>query len=53
MKKKNAMSVPQYEIEALARSLLPKIQNFFESEEGKQEFEEWKLRQIAKQKEET
>jgi len=40
--------IPKHEIEALARCLLPEIQKFFESEEGKQEFEEWKRKQISK-----
>ena len=34
--------IPLHEIEALARILLPQIQAFFESEEGKKEFEDWK-----------
>ena len=34
--------IPQYAMESLARCLLPEIQKFFESEEGKREFEEWK-----------
>ena len=42
--------VPEHEIEALARCLLPKIQRFFESEEGKREFEEWKREQENKDK---
>lgn len=42
--------IPRYEVEALARSLLPTMQAFFESEEGKLEFEEWKEKQ-AHQKE--
>jgi len=29
-------------LERLARRLLPEIQKFFESDEGKREFEEWK-----------
>jgi len=33
--------IPQHEIDALARCLLPEIQKFFESPEGKREFEEW------------
>ena len=37
--------IPKHEVEALARCLLPKIQAFFESEEGKREFEEWKKNQ--------
>ncbi|ADU26491.1 hypothetical protein [Ethanoligenens harbinense] len=46
MAKKAAHSeIPDYEIEALARSLLPEIQKYFESEQGKREFAEWKTRQ--------
>lgn len=30
------------EIEALAKCFLPDILDFFESEEGRQEFEQWK-----------
>ena len=43
-------NIPQHEIEALARCLLPEIQKFFESPEGKKEFEEWKA-QRAKETE--
>ena len=43
-KKHNETSIPQNEIEALARCLLPEIQKFFESEEGQREFKEWKNR---------
>lgn len=39
------MGVPEHEIEAIARCLLPEIQKFFESEEGKREFEEWRQKQ--------
>ncbi len=37
--------IPVHEVDALARILLPKIQAFFESEEGQQEFAEWKAQQ--------
>ena len=37
------LNVPDYEIEVLARSFLPDIVAFFETEKGRQEFEEWKL----------
>lgn len=40
--------VSQSDINMLARCLLPEIQKFFESEEGKKEFEEWKLKQNIK-----
>ena len=35
--------IPKHEVESLARCLLPEIERFFESEEGKQEFEQWRL----------
>ena len=35
--------IPYHEVEALARVLLPEIQAFFESEEGKREYSEWKV----------
>ena len=34
--------VPQQELERFARFLLPKIQAFYQSGEGKRLFEEWK-----------
>lgn len=42
--------IPLHEVEALARVLLPEIQKFFESEEGQQEFQEWKAEQNSKDK---
>ncbi|MBP1736137.1 MAG: hypothetical protein H6Q60_18 [Oscillospiraceae bacterium] len=39
------MEIPQQEIESLARLFLPKIREFFDSEEGQREFAEWKQRQ--------
>lgn len=32
---------PKHELEALARCFLSDIQAFFETEEGKQEYEKW------------
>jgi hypothetical protein len=49
-KKHNDTGIPQYEIEALARCLLPEIQKFFESEEGQKEFEEWRREQKLNKK---
>ncbi len=40
-RKKNDTGIPDYEIDALARALLPAIQQLFETEEGKREFKEW------------
>ena len=33
--------MPDYELDALARCFLPDILAFYETEEGKREFEEW------------
>ena len=41
----NKYGIPQHEIEAIASCILPKIQEFFASEEGRKEFEEWKQKQ--------
>jgi len=43
--------IPQHEIESLARCLLPAIRKFYESEDGKREFEEWKRKQAESGKE--
>jgi len=44
------MDISEQKIESLARCLLPEIEKFFESEEGKREFEEWKEEQEGKGK---
>lgn len=38
-------SIPKRELEALARVILPDIQAYFESEEGKREYAEWEAQQ--------
>ena len=45
--KKGGWDIPDYEYENLARHFLPQIQTFFESEEGRKEYEEWKAEQVA------
>jgi hypothetical protein len=40
-KRKNNTGIPDFEIDSLARALLPAIQKYFETEEGKKEFEVW------------
>ena len=47
--KQGKWDIPKHEIEILARHFLPYIQAFFESEEGKKEYEEWLVEQ-AEQK---
>jgi len=46
-KKENDTEIPAHEIETLARCLLPEIQKFFETQEGQQEFENWKMLQAT------
>ena len=39
--------IPEYVFETLARSLLPVIQKYYESEDGKKAFAEWKATKQA------
>lgn len=48
-KRENNTGIPDIELNSLARALLPVIQNFFENEETKKEFEEWQAQRKAKQ----
>jgi len=41
-----AEKIPQYEIDAIAKLVLPQIQKFFESEKGRKEFEKWRQEHI-------
>jgi len=43
--------IPDSKIEELARCLLPEIQRFFGSEDGKREFERWRAEQAHTEKE--
>ena len=36
--------IPEYVFESLARSLLPVIQKYYESEDGKKAFAKWKTK---------
>ena len=38
----NNTDIPQHQIEAIARGLMPDILAFYEREEGQREFAEWK-----------
>ena len=42
--------IPEYVFETLARSLLPVIQKYYESEDGKKAFAEWKAKKQASDK---
>ncbi len=40
--------IPKHELEAIVRTFLPDIIAFFQSEEGRKEFQEWKQEQEHK-----
>ena len=44
----NNTSIPQREIEIIARCIFPDTLAFYESEEGQREFAEWKAQQVEK-----
>mgnify|MGYP004514631875 FL=1 len=46
-------SVPRHEIEAIVHTFYPAIAAFFESEEGKQEYEEWKAKREERKEKKT
>lgn len=48
IKNNSEMDIPDYAIEAIARSLLPIIQTYYESDAGKQELAEWQAKQAKK-----
>jgi len=41
-KQNSGMNIPDYQFEALARCLLPKIQKYYESEYGKKDLTEYR-----------
>ena len=50
--KRGELGVPKEKVEAIAEMILPDIIAFFQTEEGKKVFEEWKKEQDEKQKKE-
>ena len=41
-KQNSGMDIPDFQIEAIARCLLPKIQKYYESENGKRDLAEYR-----------
>ncbi len=48
-KRKNTTGIPDYEIDSLARALLPAILEYFDTEEGKEEFAKWQAERQQRQ----
>ena len=42
-KSNSGMDIPDFQFEALARCLLPKIQEYYESEDGKKDLAEYRV----------
>ena len=49
----NSAEITEFVYESLARSLLPVIQKYYESDEGKRTFDEWKEKKEAAAKDST
>lgn len=47
----NNTNIPQHQIEAIARCIMPDILAFYESEKGQREFAEWKKQREAERQE--
>ena len=47
----NNSDIPQHQIEAIARCIMPDILAFYENEEGQREFAEWKKQREAERQE--
>ena len=50
--KRGELGIPKDKVEAIAEMILPDIIAFFQTDEGKKVFEEWKKEQEKKQKRE-
>lgn len=48
-RKKNNTGIPDFEIDSLARALLPAIQAYFATEEGQREFATWQAERQQRQ----
>ena len=46
-KQNNNTGIPDFELESMARMLLPKIQEMYKAEQVQKEFEEWKAEREA------
>lgn len=44
----NDLGIPEYQMESLARVLLPILQEYPASDEGRRDYDEWKARKAEK-----
>lgn len=45
---RNKLGIPEYQMESLARVLLPIVQEYLASEQGKRDYAEWKANKDKK-----
>lgn len=45
-KKPYDLDIPEYQLESLARVLLPIMQEYLASEEGQKDYEEWQIQKL-------
>lgn len=45
---RNKLGIPEYQMESLARALLPIVQKYLASEQRKQDYAEWKAKKDKK-----
>ena len=45
---RNKLGIPEYQMESLARVLLPIVQEYLASDQGKQDYAEWKANKDKK-----
>ena len=45
-KKPYDLDIPEYQLESLARVLLPMMQEYLASEEGQKDYEEWQIQKL-------
>ncbi len=45
---RNKLGIPEYQMESLARALLPIVQEYLASEQGKRDYTEWKANKSKK-----
>lgn len=49
-KKPYDLDIPEYQLESLARVLLPMMQEYLASEEGQKDYEEWQKQKLNNKK---
>ena len=50
---KNDLRIPAYQMESLARVLLPALQKYLSSDEGRRDYEEWKAKKCEQKKDDS